>query len=190
MFCRRPDQCPLRADTKPSRAALDARYPPRSRRSANGRSPPFGDIRLGPGRRDAASVERLSASARRLCAALLDFGDDRQDVRGVTARIGFERGCGASRAAAMFGLPSFRPRVFAARSATFVRCEIRARSRRPNALVGDPAGPREATRLSEIKDKPPVSVIIRRVRVVCSPGPSGRGCDAVGSAPRCSTYGS
>ena len=88
--------------------------------------PPFGDIRLGPGRRDAASVERLSASAQRLCAALLDFGDDRQDVRGVTARICFERGCGGLAGGGDVWIAEFPARVFAARSATFVRCEIRA----------------------------------------------------------------
>ncbi len=36
---------------------------------------------------------------------------------------------------------------------THDRIRSEARSRWPNALVGDPAGPREATRLREIKDK-------------------------------------
>jgi hypothetical protein len=34
-------ELPLRTDTKPSLAALYARYPARSCRSANGRSPPL-----------------------------------------------------------------------------------------------------------------------------------------------------
>jgi hypothetical protein len=72
----------------------------------------------------------------RVCGRSLDFGDDPQDVRGVTARIGLEGGCGGLAGGGDVRIAEFlETGLYGA-----LRGFCVAKSGGPNALVAIPLG--------------------------------------------------